>query len=211
MSRAATLVLVLAIGLSGFVAYRMSRGPDKLPSPSGPRFERSELQPDAVYSEKAELVFPNLDVPVTMKRTLKDGKIRFDFLSMGEVLDSEVYVLDRSSYGLQEMNMESYSPPIPILMFPMAVGEKWEWTGSQESGGRTHKAWATISSQIAKLPDRDLETVHITVNLNIDSTVGPPSERKVEFWFTKGRGIVKRSYGDALARVSLDPGDENQE
>jgi len=209
MSRGTIIGLILALGVIAGITLFVMR-PKAEPVKAGQTLERSEIAPDAAFSDQAELIFQDIPVPVAMKRSVKDDEVRFDFLSMEEILDSEKYVMDQSSFGLKEMNLESYSPPIPLLKFPLMVGNKWEWNGVQESGGRTHKSWATISTEIVTLPEFALETVHVTVDLFIDSTVGRASERKIEFWFTKGRGIVKRTYGDSIARVSLSEGDSSE-
>jgi len=175
---------------------------------------KSALNPDALYSPKAELIYTGWNLPVEMTRKLEPGKVRFEFSTLGTVVDSEteLYETNEQVFGLMEMNMEAYSPPIPLLKFPMNVGETWQWKGVQESGGRQHKAWADIKSKIVKMPEIGIEeAVQVTVSLFVESNAGRPSERSIEFWFTKGRGIVKRTYGEAIARISLDPGDGQEQ
>lgn len=208
------IISLVVVALGGGLFALLRKAPAE--GPLGQRIaNKAVLNPDSLFSKKAELIYTGWNLPVEMSRKLDKGTVRFEFATHGTVVDSEteLYSTNDQAFGLMEMNMESYSPAIPLLKFPMNVSDKWEWKGGQESGGRQHKSWANISSKIVKMPEIGIEeAVMVTVDLFVDSNAGNPSERKIEFWFTKGRGIVKRTYGEAIARISLDPGEgEGQE
>lgn len=200
------LALVAALLIGVGVTY-MRNQPAPVQGPVGARIaSKAELNPDALFSPKAELIYTGWNLSVNMLRKIQNDRVRFEFLSHGTVLgaETEVYSVNSEAFGLIEMNMERYAPAIPLLKFPMNVGDVWEWKGNQESGGRQHKCWATITSKVEKMPERGIEAVHVSVDLSVESGAGNPSTRKIDFWFTKGRGIIKRTYGEAIARVSLD-------
>lgn len=207
MPRKVGVFLAAAALAGGMVAYFGLRGRGEPPVAAGQLIKaRADLTPDALYSSKAEYHLSGLVLPVELRRKLDGNLVKFELIAEGTPIDTEVYLSDDKAFGLKEMNMESYEPAIPLLKFPMHIGDTWEWKGAQESGGRNHKSWAKITSTIETLPNQ-VETVKVTVDLFVDSNAGKASERNLVFWFTKGRGIIKRTYGDPIARVSLDPGD----
>lgn len=172
---------------------------------TGPSITFADLQPDQLYAAKGKLTFPSYVVPVDLKRKEKSGTVTFELLASGSVIQIERYASSPSEFGLVEMSMETYTPPLTLLKNPLKVGDQYKWSGNQESGGINRKSWAEITTELTRIPETGLETVHATVNLSVDSSAGAPSKRRIEFWFAKGKGIVKCSYGDAITRSSASP------
>lgn len=174
-------------------------------SGTGPTITFADLQPDKLYAAKGKLTFPSYVVPVDLQRKEKSGTVTFELLASGSVIQIERYASSPSEFGLIEMSMETYSPPLTLLKNPLKIGDQYKWAGNQESGGINRKSWAEITTEVTRIPESGLETVHATVNLSVDSSAGAPSKRRIEFWFAKGKGIVKCSYGDAITRSSASP------
>lgn len=192
----ASMVLLLAVYIMG---CRSTGGPQVSSGSSLP--DRKEMQPDALFAPQAELVFSGTRVPVKMVRKTSPGGVSFDLMAMNSVIEVERYSVTDQVFGLIEMSNEIYSPPLVLLNFPMNLGDTWEWKGSQTSGPIDHKAWAKMISAQETLPENGLPTIRITVDLSVDdSGSAKPSERQLKFWFAKGRGIVKRTYGDVMIR-----------
>ncbi len=200
----ASLVAGGAVVLTlGGASCRPSSNPAPSPPGSGLSVTIHDLAPDALFSPKGQLSFPSYIVPVSMRRKEAKGVVTFELLASDSVIQVERYASDATTFGLIEMSMETYKPSLPLLKTPMNIGDTWKWSGSQESGGITRKSWAEISTEVSRIPETGLETVHATVSLFVDSSAGAPSKRKIDFWFAKGKGIVKCSYGDAITRTSL--------
>lgn len=193
----------VVLSLGGASCRPSSAPPSSSKTGNGPDIRIHELAPDALFSPKAQLSFPSYIVPVSMRRKEAKGVVTFELLASGSVIQVERYSSDATTFGLIEMSMETYKPALPLLMTPNKIGGAWKWSGSQESGGITRKSWAEITTELSRIPETGLETVHATVSLFVDSSAGAPSKRKIDFWFAKGKGIVKCSYGDAITRTSL--------
>jgi hypothetical protein len=150
MGRGVAFGLLFAALLAGAVFFVLRGGSGGgTVSPTGPGKtirSASELKPDALYSDKAELILSDLTLPVDMARRVEGENVLFEFSTGAVIVDTEVYQSTTKVFGLMKMNMESYDPAIVLLKFPMNVGDSWEWKGVQESGGRHHKSWDETSS-----------------------------------------------------------------
>lgn len=87
-----------------------------------------------------------------------------------------------------------FEPPIPLLKFPMTVGDQWTWTGENLSGD-LHKASAKITTS------EQPTTVRVQVELALDSGTGVPAKRTMTFVFAPGRGVVRREIGESSTRI----------
>lgn len=161
-----------------------------------------ELMPDALYGEKATLNYGGTPVDVTMKRMASGQEVRFMLSAHDEVLETEVYQSTTSEFALVSID-EKFEPPLPLLKFPMRIGEPWEWSGELLAGGLRHRATAKITPSTEQLfltKTGGVDTVKVSVELQIDSKTPSPAKRPLTFWFARGKGIVKREIGTATSR-----------
>jgi hypothetical protein len=171
---------------------------------TGIEIKSSELfKPDVLSKPEAVLVMGNIQFPVKVVEKRTPTEVRFEYMSHGQVLDTERYGISPKEFVLVEANSETYEPPISLLRFPMNVGAKWDWSGDLVSGDRKHKATAIIISQVdgpvENLPGT--ESLRIDVQLSIDSGAGKPAQRALNFWFMPNQGVVSRKFGFASTRI----------
>ncbi len=170
---------------------------------SGPAIQSAmEFKPDALYAENALLGYGGTEVAVKMKRKESGGIVKFVLIAHGEVFETETYRTSNTEFALVGLD-DVFEPPLPLLRFPMHVGDKWDWDGNLTSAMVPHKAKATVTSareQLFLKKSGQMDTVRADVMLSLDSGTPTPASRKLSFWFVRGRGIVKREIGTATTR-----------
>lgn len=198
----AILAGLLVAGL-GFVLSCQPRvgkeSPDLKPSM---RFSNAaSLEPGALPYSKASLILAGTSYPVEVRRNVSGERITFDFLSHGEAVDRETYVLDTHAFQIVQGAGLTYEPAIPLVLFPMSVGDQWEWKGEVLDGSDRQAAKASMTSETESL---NLESgfydgFKVSVSLKLGSSE-PPIEKRMSFWFVPKQGIVKREFGTTSTR-----------
>lgn len=161
-----------------------------------------ELLPDALYSPQAVLNYGGTPVHVTMSREIKGQDVDFHLSAHDQVLETETYRSTVGEFALVSVD-EQFEPPLPLLKFPLSIGEGWTWKGVIIAGGRRHPAEAEIkptTEQLFLTKSGGVQTVKVQVDLRIDAQTSTPAKRPLTFWFVKGKGIVKREIGTATSR-----------
>ncbi len=171
---------------------------------SGPMIQSSaEFQPGALFSDHATLGYGGTEVAVLMKRSeMAGGLIKFVLIAHGQEFETETYQNSDKVFAFVGID-DVFEPPIPLLKFPMKVGDKWEWQGNLTSATVPHKAEATVTTareQLFLKKVGDVDSVRSDVRLLLDSGTPTPAERKLSFWFVRGKGVVKRELGTATTR-----------
>ncbi|MDI9638941.1 hypothetical protein QPK87_27955 [Kamptonema cortianum] len=180
----------------------------------------SDLKPTALPPKSASLVLFGVSVPVQLE--VKDTGDVIDFTWMTEgtselgdpvFVESEQYKYNDSGFSLAAASHESYNPPIPLLKFPLAIGDSWEWEGKVKTGMQAAPAKATIktATDTLNLETGAFGTVLVSVELQLD--IGSkPSSRKFQFWFKPKEGLIRRELGSIstreLARIMKKQGHE---
>jgi hypothetical protein len=129
-----------------------------------------------------------------------DGDFIVTLEHHGEIYDEEVYKESPSHFSLFEAAGERYSLPIPLLKFPLTVGQSWTWEGSAEAAGEAVTATAVITTSeeqvyVCGVP---VQSVKSHVQLRIG---GPTATiREMTFYFAPKRGLFKRQYGTISIR-----------
>jgi hypothetical protein len=124
----------------------------------------------------------------------------------GAALEREVFEVTSDRIAIVELGSgERFSPPLTLLRFPMKIGDRFDWTGKLLVGNRPldSQAAATTETSRLDLATGSLETVHVTIQLRISDGSPKPAERKLEFWFARGKGPVKRDYGGQIREPRL--------
>ena len=170
---------------------------------SGPRLATaSSISPTATIYPKAELKLADIEIPVEVSQKLNGKEMTVELLSYGQVFEKEIYRAEDDSFCLVDAAGEKYTEPLPLLKFPMNVGDGWRWTGTMTSGSEPHKASARVSTSTEQLllPSGPAESVLVVVDLEIDGGSPTPATRKLRFWFAMGKGLVKRQFGIGSSR-----------
>jgi hypothetical protein len=173
----------------------------------------TSFKPEALFSPAIVLSLSDTDVPATMQVKTQGSIVTFESLAHGTVFDVERYEAIPASFSLLEM-VETYEPAVKLIGFPMSIGDSWDWNGVQTSALIRRKAKAKITSSLDTLHMEGaagLETVKISVALEVESGVAKPRQSTLEFWFAAGKGIVKRTYGTAIVRRPANMKPRNEE
>jgi hypothetical protein len=120
----------------------------------------------------------------------------------GEPYDEEVYKVSEGSFSLASGGGEAYEVPIPLLKFPMNVGETWEWQGKAIAADVTTPAKATVTSAeeqvfVCGVP---VQAVRTEVKLSIKPRGSASIQRQMTFYFAQKRGLFKRAWGSTSIR-----------
>lgn len=172
----------------------------------GSNITMSELVPDAIPGTKAMLVLGGVRAPVEIVSTKKDDVLTLDLRAHGASFETESYSVKPTEFGVSDAGGESFTPPIPLVKSPMKIGDSWTWKGSMMSG-ISRPAEATISSKIDKVYSEDglqEDALLIEVKLKMDSGTKAPAERRLAFYFAKGKGVLKREIGSGSTRLPDD-------
>lgn len=172
--------------------------------PVGVRVTEETFAPDRLPYEDGLLTLAGTTYPVRLRREVEDDGTHFVIFKGQEVLDREVYVLDRDAFRIRLAAGVQYEPPIPLLEFGRLSGDEWTWRGHVVTGGERLSAAATIRTSeedlnLAGTFDRGLR-VRATLELE---GAGPDGtlQKPMTFWFAPRVGLVKREFGSTSTRT----------
>lgn len=174
----------------------------------GPRIPSAEnLRPDANPGQKAVLVLGGIPVPVEVRASSQGEYLTFQLVAHDVVLEEERYRRRQDGFDLIAAAGEAYSPPLPLLKFPMSVGDSWEWKGKLEIGAPPTPARAVVStsSEPLNVSSRSDSSLKVHVRLQIEGGGPKPAERSLSFWFVPGKGLLRREFGQSSARIPPEP------
>lgn len=143
---------------------------------------------------------------VQVKAVSKDRLFNIELWYAGEIFETESYEVLPETVSLVNAAGETYDPPVPLLRFPMNVGDAWDWKGKMMTGPISHDSAATVTTGADKvdMAGSQSDAVRVDVDLRMDSGTDKPALRRLEFWFVKGKGLVKREFGSSTSREPLD-------
>ncbi len=154
---------------------------------------------------KAALILTGTTFPVALSRKLEANSVTFSLSAHDEVIEEEQFEYSEAGFRLAGASGESYHPPIPLLQFPMKVGDSWNWKGIINVGTIQRTATANIacSSDVLNTAGGPFDAVLVSVELIMPSGAVEPAKRRLRFWFVRGKGILKREFGAASTREPL--------
>ena len=162
-----------------------------------------DMRPDAQPGKTADLVLAGTAYPVTLRQTRNAGRVELDLISHGEVLESERYEIGSQSFSLLDAAEEHFLPALPLLRFPLTIGENWTWTGTMTTGRIPRPATASVAISTADLfaGGASHDTVKAMVDLSFEANPGrAPLKRQLSFWFDPNDGLIQREFGTASVR-----------
>jgi hypothetical protein len=140
----------------------------------------------------------------------KSGKVRaFEMILDGKVIDREVYEIGENSILIHELLDEKFALPIPILKFPMKIGDGWDWKGKITSMQETLDAEATIETSASEvaMQGNSVRAICVELQLRIFEKPNKPVTHALRFWFVpgavNGHGLVKREFGTSTRKIGL--------
>ena len=169
-----------------------------------------DIQPTAVPYARAYVIFTGTPIPTDVVAEQKDGEFELRCESEGAVIDLEKYAFDDASFKFVGTGSETFDPGIPILRFPLEVGDEWTWGGSYLTGADAREATAKVKTAQERLNTvmGEFSTVRVTVELAIQSGTPKPVEHKLVFWFAPKKGIVRREIKFSTTREPMPPVEE---
>ncbi len=162
-----------------------------------------ELNPSAKIPSKANLKIGEINMEVAINQKTSGDNMTLELEAHGQTFETENYSVNNNAFELIDVADEHYEPNLPLLKFPMRIGDKWEWKGTMTSGQEPHNATAVVTStsDSVLLPGSGtVDTVLVVVDLSIDSGGPTPATRKLRFWFAKDKGLIKRQFGTGSSR-----------
>lgn len=178
------------------------------PSEQGPLIaSAADLNPNKLAFSKSVLTIGGTKVDARSESKYEGKTLTIDSFVAGEKMDSEIYRSDDQGVSLLTVTSETFDPPISIIKYGMHVGDTWSWSGKANAGGIVHAVSAKVTTAsdnlfISNIAQHDV--IRVDINLAYDSGTEKPALRKMQFWFVKDKGIVKRSFGGTLIRESLE-------
>lgn len=168
----------------------------------------AEVAPDALPYSKGALILAGTAIPVEIARERTEDRVIFSLIAHKQTLETETYSLARSGFAIESAAGESYLPPIPLLRFPMTIGEAWIWNGEMSAGDVKRSASATIktSDDTLNLPGVTGAAIKIDVQLSMDSGGPEPAKRRLLFWVLPKMGVVRREFGASSTRLPAPEG-----
>ena len=140
-----------------------------------------------------------MDATITSVKTDKGvSSVLFDWTVNGKTSQKETYLVSKQGVSRSQAGVtgtETINPPIPILKFPVKIGQSWTWKGSLKGGQKPMPASAIL--KVLSLDD--VNTVAgkykaYCVNLSLTITQGANTMTiQNKYWFAKGAGLVKQA------------------
>ncbi|MEA2554283.1 MAG: hypothetical protein QOJ65_2459 [Fimbriimonadaceae bacterium] len=141
-------------------------------------------------------------VPVDVKVEQSGDDFSLHLVNGGQDFETEQYKNPPDGFLLVNAAGETYAPPIPLLKFPMRIGDTWKWSGDMITGPASRKADAAIRTRDDKVDmGTPVDALLVEVDLSMYSGASQPATRRLAFWFVKGKGLVKREFGSSTSRV----------
>ena len=163
----------------------------------------AELAPETVPGTSAELMLAGTSYSVQISVKRNEDRMELILLSHGEPFEIERYQVSADRFSLLDAAEEHFVPALPLLKFPLRIGDGWSWAGTMKTGDISRQASAKIVSAWETLFVSGVshDSVKITVDLAFDANKGkPPLKRQLVFWFEPKAGLIKREFGTASIR-----------
>lgn len=192
-----------------FIATLASWGCQQGKGVTGPLIANyAALKPDNLTLEKCVLKLAGSKYAAEIHQTRSGDDIELELVAMGTVFETERYRSTDTQFSVVDTGGERYDPPIPLIKYPMHVGDTWTWAGKYWTGPEPHTAQAKVTTST---DDVVIEggTARNVVRVEIVRTVdsGSPdvtATRKLVFWIVPNMGVVKRAFGDESSREPLE-------
>lgn len=92
-----------------------------------------------------------------------------------------------------------YSPPQPLMRFPVKVGDSWEWKGDLANNNSADLRSKVTRKEKISTPAGNFDTMKIETEGFVNNTTAT----KMEMWFAPNVGLVKEEFMYGVDTVSL--------
>jgi hypothetical protein len=204
------VIAAIVIAVIGIVLFNLLMGgPTVEQSPpesvTGPTISSADdLNPTSMPYKNAKMSLEGSTFQVEMHSETDGHDFAIELSRDGEPFDREAYQAFPNQFSLVKAAGEECDPPIPLLNFPMKVGEHWTWQGTTSASGDdlTADAAVTTSQKTTFIGTLPVSSVMVDVMLTIHGS--KPIKRELKFYFAKGKGLFRREFGDNSVREPVD-------
>jgi len=150
--------------------------------------------PDGLAYHEARIILSGKPLDTTWTRELKDGRITFQALSEGRMVEEEVYQVQDGNLELIKIGDMEFVPPIRLFKNPVLLNDAWRWSGQAKGMAESLPAEAKLTADEERLNKvgGPYDTIRTHVSLTLISPDGTRRDRNMTFWAVDGRGIVCR-------------------
>ena len=192
--------VLLALGCAPHPAVKragLPRPRPRVPDGTPLAATAAELAPDALPGARATLRlggavrgYAAMEMEVALLRGTEGGNVVVKLLAHGEAVERETYAPSPTAFRAVAVADQAFSPPLDLVRFPARAGDAWDWTGEATYAGkaRAARARAALSGEGGE------------VRCDVALMVEGMTEQRLSFGFRKGRGVVRREFGDVSAR-----------
>jgi hypothetical protein len=163
----------------------------------------AELAPETVPGKSADLILAGTSYPVQLVVKRNQDRMELILENHDEPFEIERYEVGSNEFSLLDAAEEHFWDPLPLLKFPLRMGEGWTWVGTMTTGQIPRRATAKIvpSSETLFISGVSYETIKVDVDLSLYANMGKtPLKRSLDFWFEPKGGLIKRAFGTASVR-----------
>lgn len=149
----------------------------------------------------ATLRLANLEIPIELKLEARTTERELQLINEGVVMEKETYRVTTEGIWLVKLRDgetgETFVPALPLLQFPMRVGDSFSWDGKMIIGNRALPTSGRIQTgaETISLATGPTEAVRVEILLELRDGSPRPAQRRLTFWFVKGEGPLRRDYG----------------
>ncbi len=205
--------LAAAVPTFGLIAVALGlcscRGGSGSAGTGPPINDYAALKPDQLTLKSSHLELAGTDYRADVKVERRGSTIEIDLVHENSVIESERYESTEEGFFLSSASAQQYDPPVPLIKYPMHVGDKWTWSGMTDPDSRHAKAEIASSIEGLTINGRTVPNVvriDVTVSMEGGGDQSPTTSR-LSFWIAPGLGVVKRKFGDYSTREPLEDQD----
>jgi hypothetical protein len=141
----------------------------------------------------------NMTATVTSSTTAK-GKTTavFKWTQNGQVNQTETYSISSTGVVREASGVGGgsvISPPLPVIKYPMKVGNSWKWKGTLKSATQTFDGVADLkvaAKETVKTEAGTFSAYKVDLDLTVTSN-GKSLTIKNSYWYAAGAGMVKQA------------------
>lgn len=165
---------------------------------------RSDIEPAKLPYDKAQIILGGTPINVAVSRTTKAPEVLFGYKVHGTQIEEEHFIDLPEGFSFVGINAERYEPAIPLLKFPLTIGDQWSWKGDYlcaEDVKMPCTAKVTVNRESLNRPGAPTDTIRVDVKLSMEEN----ASADMTFWFAKGSGLVMRKIGQSSSREPASP------
>ncbi len=165
------------------------------------------------WSMEAHIGAKKITQSVTVRSLVPEtdgAKYFLDYRSGAALIQTESYLVSARGvsryYGGGAASLTYYTPPLPVLQYPLAPGSKWYWTGTITAGAggkpsQASAAWSATTPETVTITTGSVSALRVHMDLTV-TVNGKRSTVQDDTWYAKGIGPVRQR--TSVGRATVD-------